>query len=57
MWQLGAKRGITMVAAILIWPYFGPDCAWICLEVGGGGGYLHSHSGMVEVAVELLVTE
>ena len=25
-----------MVAAILIWPYFGPDCAWICLGVGGG---------------------
>ena len=34
--QLGAKRGITMVAAILIWPYFGPDCAWICLPVAVG---------------------
>ena len=33
IWQLGAKRGWTMATAILIWPYFGPDCAWIC--VGG----------------------
>ena len=33
---VGAKRGITMAAAILIWPYFGPDCAWICLPAVGG---------------------
>ena len=33
----------------------------LCMDLPGGGWgmeeYLHSHSGMVEVAIELLVTE